>query len=160
MFPGQSCLSNPVMCGYVNPREEGFITRLALSTALPRISLNLQGVDFDGADHLYEFGIAVPPASDFEAVILEADEVTPVNVNQISYISIYDAAASREIFGPVTITTTPAWPDSTFTSDVAQPYLSTAFDAGAFPGLSTVITFRNVPVTAGLAIQFYGNSER
>ena len=158
MFPAQSYLANPVMCGYVNPREEGFITRLAPSIPLPRISLNLESVDFDGSNKRYEFGADVsPPGSDFEAVILDAEDATPSNVDLISYISIFDFSGEDLYdFTNTTITTTPAWPGSTFTSSATEPNLSA--DAGTFPGLATVITFRNVPVYPNLAIQFYGNT--
>lgn len=159
MFPGQTALSNPIMCGYVNPREEGFITRLAPSIPpLPRITMDLEEVDFDGANKQYQFGEALPPGADFEAVIL-GGAAAPFNIDQISYISIYDGSGDDpqlDTFGSVTITTTPAWPGSTFTSSATEPNLSA--DAGTYPGIETVITFRDVPVVANLIIQFYGNT--
>jgi len=156
MFPAQAVLSNPVVCGWVNPRHQGFLTGPA---PLPRISLNLEAVDFDGNNKRYEFGTTLPPAADFEAVIFDdPEEGPPSKVDLISYISIYDfSGAELALFANTTISTSPAWPDSTFTSDDVEPYLSTDADAGTFPGLATVITFRNVPLIPNLAIQFYGD---
>ena len=160
MFPGQSYLSNPIACGWVNPRHQGLLTGSG-SAALPRISLNLEAVDFDGSNKRYTFGeTTLPPAANFEAVIFDdPEEGAPSNVNMISYISIYDFSGDElALFANTTISTSPAWPDSTFTSDDVRPYLSTAADAETFPGLATVITFRNVPLIPNLAIQFYGNN--
>jgi hypothetical protein len=160
MFPGQTCLSSPVTCGYVNPRQQGYITRTVPQPPLPRISLNLEAVDFDGNNKRYEFGATLPPASTFEAVIFDdPEEGAPANVDQISYISIFDFSGDElALFAATTITTSPAWPGATFTSSATEPSLSTAADAGTFPGLATVLTFRNVPVIANLAIQFGGNT--
>jgi hypothetical protein len=157
MFPSQTYLSNPIACGYVNPRHRGYITG---PVALPRISLNLEAVDFDGSNKRYTFGASLPPAADFEAVIFDdPEEGPPSNINMISYISIFDFGGDNlPLFGNTTISTSPAWPDSTFTSDDVEPYLSTASDAETFPGLATVITFRNVPLIENIAIQFYGNN--
>jgi hypothetical protein len=159
MFPGQSCLSTPVTCGYVNPRQQGYITRTA--PPLPRISLNLEAVDFDENNKRYEFGeTTYPPAADFEAVIFDdPEEGPPSNVDQISYIAIFDFSGDElALFANTTISTSPAWTGATFTSSETRPSLSTAADAGTFPGLATVLTFRNVPVIANLAIQFGGNT--
>lgn len=159
MFPGQTALSNPIMCGYVNPREEGFITRLAPSIPpLPRITMNLELVDFDGANKYYDL-VGLPPGADFEAVILDdpEDGPTATNTDQITHISIFQAPdETLDTFGSVTITTSPVWPDSTFTSSATRPMREAA--AGTYPGFDTVITFRNVPVVADLRIQFYGNT--
>ena len=161
MFPAQSCLSTPVTCGYVNPRQQGYITRTVAPSPLPRISLNLEGVDFDGNNKRYEFGeTTFPPAADFEAVIFDdPEEGPPSNVDQISYIAIFDFSGDElALFANTTISTSPAWPGATFTSSETQPSLSTAAEDGTFPGLATVLTFRNVPVIANLAIQFGGNT--
>ena len=161
MFPAQAVLSNPVVCGWVNPRHQGLLTGPSAPAPLPRISLNLEAVDFDGNNKRYEFGeTTLPPAADFEAVIFDdPEEGPPSNVELISYISIYDfSGAELALFANTTISTSPAWPQSTFTSDDVEPYLSTDADAGTFPGLATVITFRNVPLIPNLAIQFYGNN--
>jgi hypothetical protein len=148
MFPGQSYLSSSIARGYVNPRHQGYITGPPSVTTLPRITLDLEEVDFDGNNGRY----------DFEAVILGGGSA-PINIDQISYISIFDFGGEElSLFANTTISTSPAWPDSTFTSDAVEPNLATAADAGTFPGITTVITFRNVPVIPNLAIQFYGNT--
>ena len=157
MFPAQSYLSNPVARGWVNPRHQGFITGPSETTTapLPRILLNLT-TNFDGQNGRYEFGVALPPAADFEAVLYGEDD-NPLNVDQITYISIFDFSGGElDTFGSTTITTSPEWPGSTFTSSATEPTLTAT--AGTFPGLNTVITFRNVPLVADLAIQFYGNT--
>lgn len=158
MFPAESYLSNPVACGWVNPRHQGFLTGPSAPAPLPRIYMDLLSVDFDGSNKRYEFGTDVsPPGSDFEAMILDAEDATPSNVDLISYISIYDFSGDDLYdFTNTTITTTPAWSGSTFTSSATEPNLSA--DSGTFPGLATIITFRNVPVQPNLAIQFYGNT--
>ena len=160
MFPSQSYLSNPIACGYVNPRHRGYIAGPVDPPSLPRISLNLEAVDFDGNNKRYEFGATLPPAADFEAVIFDdPEEGAPANIDQISYIAIFDFSGDElALFGTTTISTSPAWPDSTFASSATRPSLSTAADAGTFPGIATVLTFRNVPVIADLAIQFGGNT--
>ena len=158
MFPGQTVLSTSVVRPYVNPRHRGYVTGPSSDPVLSRITMDLEEVDFDGSNKQYQFGETLPPGADFEAVILGGAS-TPSNIDQITYISIYDGSGAEpplDTFGNVTITTSPAWPGSTFTSSDTEPNLSA--DAGTFPGLSTVITFRNVPVVSNLIIQFYGNN--
>jgi hypothetical protein len=153
MFPGQTYLSSPIACGYVNPRHQGLITS---PPPLQRITMDLDGFDFSGWYVDYEFGADVyPPAFDFEAVILVAEGKTPVNIDQVTSINIFDGSGDDLYdFTNTTIATSPAWIGSTFTSSITQPYLSAT--AGTFPGVSTVITFRNVPMGPNLVIRLYG----
>jgi hypothetical protein len=156
IFPGRTVLANPVAKRYVNPRELGFVAPVPVVT-LPRIVIELPGVDFNGSNGAYDFP-GLPPGADFEVVVLnDPGESPPDNLDQITSIFIYDTSdPPAETFGSVTIATSPAWPGSSFTSSVTQPALDAT--AGTYPGFDTVITFRNVPVIANLRIQFYGNT--
>ncbi len=147
IFPGGSVLTNPVAKRYVNPRELGFVPPVSPA---PRITIDATTTNFStGGDVVYTFS-GVPPATSFEAVIING-----VGLADIKVISIYDAAAvQRNLMGSTTISVTPEWLGSTFTSDANVPDRTNA--SGGFPTNNTVLTFANVPSISEIAISISG----
>jgi len=152
MFPGQTTLSNPVACGWVNPRHQGLLTGPSIPPPLPRVVMGFEGVDFSDSNARYDF-TGLPPAADFEAVFLN-EEDPPTNVEDIIYIRIYQMFDEAPLFGSTTIEMNPVWAGSTFESNLDGPELTGS--VGTFPGIDTVFTFRNVPLIENVAIQFGG----
>lgn len=161
MFPAQSCLSNPVACGWVNPRHRGYITGPSPPDAAPGtlITFDLGSIDFDVNDvvtgaFLYEFGATLPPATTFQVALTNG-----INVGSICGIIIdsYDGETFSEEFESTTITTTPVWPGSVVQPpSTQQAWVSTS--TPSFPGVSTVITFQNVPLITNVRIKLGGIS--
>ena len=154
MFPAQSYLSNPVACAWVNPRHQGFITGPPTIT-FPVIMIPLpSGVDFSVLTEPvnYDFELNLPPGPDFDAIFVAGAE-PPTNIQSIIRITIF-TVEEVELFGSTTISTTPEWPGSTLTSVPFQIYFDA--NAGTFPGFSTIIQFRNVPVIPNIRIQILG----
>jgi hypothetical protein len=149
IFPGRTVLANPVAKRYVNPRELGFVPPTPI-VVLPRITIDATDENFSaGGEVIYTFS-GTPPASAFEAVIING-----VSVADIRIVSIYDAAAiQRDLMGSTTIEITPAWTGSAFTADANAPTLENA--SGGFPTTDTVLTFRNVPLISEIAISLEG----
>jgi hypothetical protein len=160
MFPGQTTLSNPVACGWVNPRHQGFITGPpALTTpTVPVVTIwTAAGVDFSVVETVdYEFELTLPPGPDFDA-IFDPSLDPPTNVQDILRIAI-DTTDSSELFGNTTISTTPEWPGAVLQVDELGQYSRLNAQNPTFPGVSTIIQFRNVPVIANIRIRFYGIS--
>ena len=158
VFPGQSYLSTSVVRRYVNPRHRGFITEPSPTTspAFPVVEIPFpSGVDFSIAETVdYDFELNLPPGPDFDAILVAGAEA-PTNVQDIIRINIY-ATDNAELFGTTTISTSPEWPGAAASSD---PYYA-RLDAqqSTFPGMSTILQFRNVPVIANIRIRFYGVS--
>jgi hypothetical protein len=150
MFPGQTALSNPVACGYVNPRHRGFVTG-----PIPVIRIPISGTDFsDLTSFSYDFEAVLPPGPDFDFMFVVGTS-PPTNVQDLTSIGIRNTDDPQStLFGDTTISTTPTWTGATFTSSATSPSLSAA--AGTYPGMSTVIQFRNVPVITNIRIRFYG----
>ena len=149
MFPAQSYLSNPVFCAYVNPRHQGLLTGSG-PAALPRITIDFGENDFESNNFNYDFSdqdVTLPPASDFEVVLLNGQ-----NVVAISQIRIY-STDDEQLFENTLISTTPEWTDSTLTSAAANARIVRG-DTD-FPGVSTVIRFQNVPIVENIRIRFY-----
>jgi hypothetical protein len=150
MFPGQTALSNPVACGYVNPRHRGFLTG---PPPIPVIRIPISGTDFNELTSFsYDFEAVLPPGPDFDFMFVVGTS-PPTNVQDLTEINIRNTDDS-DLFGNTTITTTPTWTGATFESSATSPSLSA--DAGTYPGMSTVIQFRNVPVITNIRIRFYG----
>ncbi len=149
IFPGRTVLANPVAKRYVNPRELGFVPPTPI-VVLPRITIDATTTDFGNDENVVYAFSGTPPASAFEAVIING-----VNVADIKVVSIYDAAAiQRDLMGSTTIEITPAWTGSAFTADANAPTLENA--SGGFPTTDTVLTFRNVPLISEIAIKLDG----
>jgi hypothetical protein len=149
IFPGRSVLANPVAKRYVNPRELGFVPPTPI-VVLPRITIDATDEDFGNDGNVVYTFSGTPPASAFEAVIINGD-----NIADIKVVSIYDAAAiQRNLMGSTTIEITPAWTGSAFTSDANVPTLENA--SGGFPTTNTVLTFRSVPLISEIAISLDG----
>jgi hypothetical protein len=149
LFPARAVLSNPVARGWVNPRHQGFITG-----PLPVIQIPISGTDFsDLTSFSYLFESLLPPGPDFN-VIFVVGTSPPTNVEDITQINIQNTGGAA-LFGDTTISTTPTWTGATFTPSATSPGL--AASAGTYPGMSTVIQFRNVPVITNIRIRFYGN---
>jgi hypothetical protein len=155
MFPAQSYLSNPVACGWVNPRHQGFITRPSTtSVTFPVVQIPLpSGVDFSTEEYVdYDFELNLPPGPDFDAILVAGAE-PPTNVQDIRRINI-SATDNAELFGTTTISTSPVWPGATYSGDAT---ISRFGDVdGVFPGLSTILQFRTVPVIANIRIRIFG----
>ena len=154
MFPAQSYLSNPVACGWVNPRHQGFLTGPASPPSFPVIEIQLpSGVDFSTEEYVdYDFELNLPPGPDFDAILVAGAE-PPTNVQDIRRINI-SATDNAELFGTTTISTSPEWPGATYSGDAT---ISRFGDVdGVFPGLSTILQFRTVPVIANIRIRIFG----
>jgi hypothetical protein len=162
MFPGQTTLSNPIACGWVNPRHQGFITRPpptgSQSPTFPVVTIwTAAGVDFSVEETVdYEFELTLPPGPDFDA-IFDPSLPLPTNVQDILRIAI-DTTDSSELFGNTTISTTPEWPGAVLQVDEFGQYSRLNAQNPTFPGVSTILQFRNVPVIANIRIRFYGIS--
>ena len=162
MFPAQSVLSNPVARGWVNPRHQGFITRPPLTesppTTFPVVMIwTAAGVDFSEVETVdYEFELNPPPGPDFDA-IFDPSLAPPTNVQDIVRIDI-STTDNSDLFGNTTISTTPEWPGAVLQVDEFGQYSRLNAQNPTFPGVSTIIQFRNVPVIANIRIRFYGIS--
>ena len=154
MFPAESYLSNPVACGWVNPRHQGFVPE-PRSITFPVLQIQLSsGIDFSSTESFdYDFELNLPPGPDFNAILVAGAE-PPTNIQDISRINISSTQNDIELFGTTTISTSPEWPGATYSGDTT---ISRFGDVdGVFPGLSTIIQFRNVPVIPDLQIRLYG----
>jgi hypothetical protein len=160
MFPGQTYLSSPVQRRYVNSRHQGYLTGPppAAAVASTRLTFDLGSTDFDVNDLVtgafaYEFGAELPPATTFEVALTNG-----INVGSICgiLISSFDGESYSPTFGSTTITTTPVWPGSTDLTTSQQGWLSAS--TPSFPGVSTVITFQNVPLITNVRIVLGGIS--
>lgn len=154
MFPGQTTLANPVACGYVNPRHRGLLSG---PPPIPVVRIPVSGTNFNSLYYFdYTFDApTLPPGSDFDAVFV-VGESQPTNVQDLTCIRILNTDdPAAELFGDTTITTSPTWADATFTSSTTAASL--AANAGTFPGIDTVIHFRNVPSITNIAIRIFGN---
>lgn len=160
MFPGQTTLSNPVACGWVNPRHRGFLTGPPPPTTptFPVVTIwTASGVDFSVEEIVdYEFELNLPPGPDFDA-IFDPSLPPPINVQDILRIAI-DTTDSSDLFGNTTISTTPEWPGAVLQVDPLGQYSRLNAQNPTFPGVSTILQFRNVPVIANIRIRFYGIS--
>ena len=154
MFPAQSYLSNPIACGWVNPRHQGFLTGPSTIT-FPVLQIPLpSGVDFSTEEYVdYDFELNLPPGPDFDAILVAGAE-PPTNVQDIRRINI-SATDNAELFETTTISTSPVWPGATYSGDATISRLEEA-DPGTFPGLSTILQFRTVPVIVNLQIRIFG----
>lgn len=148
VFPSQSVLQAPIAKVFENPRHKGLVVGPPVIPHLPRVTIDLGSTDFvldSGSDFGYNFGLTTnPPASDFEAVVING-----VNVSNIRYVALFDDDG-RGLLGNITISVTPTL--GTFTSDVNTPYVNT-LTSGLF-GYTSVVTFRNVPLIPNLRIIF------
>lgn len=155
MFPAQSYLSNPVACGWVNPRHQGFLTG-SPATTFPVVQIPLpSGVDFSTEEYVdYDFELNLPPGPDFDAILVAGAE-PPTNVEDIIRINI-SATDNAELFGTTTISTSPEWPGAAASSDPFYARLDA--QQSTFPGMSTILQFRNVPVIVNLQIRIFGVS--
>jgi len=160
MFPAQSVLSNPVACGWVNPRHQGFITGPPpTATTFPVVMIwTAAGVDFSVEQFVdYEFELNLPPGPDFDA-IFDPSLALPTNVQDIIRINI-STTDNSDLFENTTISTSPAWPGATQSVDGLFQFSRLAAPAGTFPGVSTIIQFRNVPVITNIRIRIAGVSD-
>jgi hypothetical protein len=158
MFPAESYLSNPVACGWVNPRHQGFITRPSTtSPTFPVVQIPLpSGVDFSTEEYVdYDFELNLPPGPDFDAILVAGAE-PPTNLQDIIRINI-STTDNAELFENTTMSTSPEWPAAVASSTTTRSRLNNS-STTTFPGMSTIIQFRNVPVIANLQIRFYGVS--
>lgn len=145
LFPGRTLLANPVAKRYVNPRELGYVAPVPV-IVLPRITIDATTTDFGNDENVVYTFSDLPPATSFEATIING-----VNLEDIKVVSIYDDAGSpRGLMGSTTIEVIPTWSGATFTSDSDAPSLTNA--SGGFPTSSPLLIFRNVPLVADLAI--------
>ena len=148
VFPGRSILANPVARRYVNPRTQGFVPPVPI-IPLPRITIDAGVTDFGNAENVVFTFSGVPPASTFEAVVANGSNLADIKV--VSIYSVYDVSGpSPDLMGGVTISITPTWTGSTFTSDLNAPTLTNA--SGGFPTPDAVITFSGVPIVSDIAI--------
>lgn len=157
MFPAQSYLSNPVACGWVNPRHRGFITGPpATSPTFPVIEIPLpSGVDFSTEEYVdYDFELNLPPGPDFDAILVAGAE-PPTNVQDIIRINIY-TTDNAELFENTTISTSPEWTGAAASATTTYSRLDA--QTTTFPGVSTILQFRNVPVIANIRIRIFGVS--
>jgi hypothetical protein len=115
------------------------------------------GVDFSVEEIVdYEFELNLPPGPDFDA-IFDPSLPPPINVQDILRIAI-DTTDSSDLFGNTTISTTPEWPGAVLQVDPLGQYSRLNAQNPTFPGVSTILQFRNVPVIANIRIRFYGIS--
>jgi hypothetical protein len=113
------------------------------------------GVNFTTLEFFdYNFELNLPPGPDFDAILVAGAE-PPTNVQNIRRINIFDTV-NTESFGNTTISTSPEWPGATQTVDAFGTVSRLQADPGTFPGMSTVIQFRNVPVITDIAIRIFG----
>jgi hypothetical protein len=157
MFPAESYLSNPVACGWVNPRHQGFITAPSTtSPTFPVLQIPLpSGVDFSTQDVVdYDFELNLPPGPDFDAILVAGAE-PPTNIQDIIRINI-SATDGAELFENTTMSTSPEWPGAA--ASAATTYARLDAQQTTFPGMSTIIQFRNVPVIVNLQIRIFGVS--
>jgi hypothetical protein len=111
------------------------------------------GVDFSTEEYVdYDFELNLPPGPDFDAILVAGAE-PPTNVQDIRRINI-SATDNAELFGTTTISTSPVWLGATYSGDAT---ISRFGDVdGVFPGLSTILQFRTVPVIANIRIRIFG----
>ena len=158
VYPGQSMLSTPVTCGYVNPRHQGYVPPRPAQT--PVFLIDGGGFNFvsGGAAAVFEyyFGAGTPetggpPASTFQVTLTNF-----VNLPSVVYVGLSDLTApGRTLLGEVTMSITPTWTGSSFTSDANTPALTSATSA-AFP-TTAVVTVTGAPTTyTGIAIVLKG----
>jgi hypothetical protein len=153
MFPAESYLSNPVACGWVNPRHQGFLTRPSVTFPVIEIPL-ASGVNFSLIESFdYDFELNLPPGPDFDAILVAGAE-PPINIQDLRRINIRDTTNS-ELFGTTTISTSPEWPGATPSGNTSIARFGDV--RGVFPGMSTIIQFRNVPVITDLQIRIFGD---
>jgi hypothetical protein len=162
MFPGQSYLSSQISRRYVNPRHQGFLTGPPLTESpptFPVVTITLEsGVDFTLLDAFnYDFEENLPPGPDFDAIFVAGTE-PPTNIQDIKRINI-GTTDNSEGFENTTISTSPEWPGATQTVDPFNQFSRLAAPAGTFPGINTILQFRNVPVIANIRIQIYGDGD-
>jgi len=162
MFPGQSYLSSPISRRYVNPRHQGFLTGPPLTESPPTFPVvtiwTAAGLDFRVEEIVdYEFELNLPPGPDFDA-IFDPSLAPPINVQDIIRIDISTAPDNSDLFGNTTISTTPEWPGAVLQVDELGQYSRLNAQNATFPGVSTIIQFRNVPVIANIRIRIYGIS--
>jgi hypothetical protein len=151
MFPAQSYLANPVACGYVNPRHRGLFVPLFP----PQIRIPISGTDFAELNK-FSYSFDSLPNPDFDVVFVIGAQ-QPTNTGDFTIVRIFNTDDPQsELFGSTTIATSLPWTGATFTSSATAPSLSAA--AGTFPGMSTTIQFRNVPVIANIYIEFGGGA--
>jgi hypothetical protein len=157
MFPAQSYLSNPIACGWVNPRHQGFLTGPPPPPTVPVIEIQFpSGIDFAEIDTTdYDFELNLPPGPDFDAILVAGAE-PPTNIQDIIRINI-STTDNAELFENTTISTSPEWPAAVASSTTTYARLNNS-STTTFPGMSTILQFRNVPVIANLQIRFYGVS--
>jgi hypothetical protein len=159
MFPAQSYLSNPIACGWVNPRHQGFITGPEpTASTFPVVTIwTAAGVDFSVEESVtYEFELNLPPGPDFDA-IFDPSLALPTNVQDIIRIDI-STTDNSDLFGNITISTTPEWPGAVQSFDEFGTVSRLGSQNPGFPGVSTIIQFRNVPVVVNIRIRIYGIS--
>lgn len=158
MFPAQSYLANPVACGWVNPRHRGVLIGSSTTPpTFPVVEIQVpSGTNFNTLTNFdYDFEETLPPGPGFDAIFVLGEE-PPTNVEDLTEIVIFNTDdPASELFGDTIISTSPDWPGATFTTSTTTPSLSG--NAGAFPGLSTILQFRNVPVIANITIRIFGN---
>ena len=156
MFPAESYLSNPVACGWVNPRHQGFVPGPSTIT-FPVVQIPLpSGVDFSSIETVdYDFELNLPPGPNFDAILVAGAE-PPTNIQDIIRINIY-TTDNAELFENTTISTSPEWPATVASSTTTYARLNNS-STTTFPGMSTILQFRNVPVIANIRIRFYGVS--
>lgn len=155
MFPAESYLSNPVACGWVNPRHQGFVPE-PRSITFPVIQIQLpSGVDFNVLSSFdYDFELNLPPGPDFDAILVAGEE-PPTNFEYFKRFNL-SSTNNDELFGATILSTSPEWPGATLSrADTTVVRFGDA--AGTFPGLSTILQFRNVPVITDLQIRIFGN---
>jgi len=157
MFPAQSYLSNPIACGWVNPRHQGYINGSPPTTFPVVMIWTTAGVDFSTEETVdYEFEENLPPGPDFDAIFDPSLDL-PINVQDIIRINIRTTDNS-DLFGNTTISTSPEWPGAVLQVDENGEYSRLNAQNPTFPGVSTIIQFRNVPVIPNIQIRFYGIS--
>jgi hypothetical protein len=155
MFPAESYLSNPVACGWVNPRHQGFLTGPPPAT-FPVIEIQLpSGVDFSTEEYVdYDFELNLPPGPDFDAILVAGAE-PPTNIQDIIRINIY-TTDNAELFENTTLSTSPEWPGAA--ASATTTYARLDAQQSTFPSVSTILQFRNVPVIANIRIRIFGVS--
>jgi hypothetical protein len=115
------------------------------------------GVDFSVEETVtYEFELNLPPGPDFDT-IFDPSLALPTNVQDIIRIDI-STTDNSDLFGNITISTTPEWPGAVQSFDEFGTVSRLGSQNPGFPGVSTIIQFRNVPVVVNIRIRFYGIS--
>jgi hypothetical protein len=158
VYPAQSLLSTSVTRGYVNPRHQGYA--LSRIPPTPFFLIDGDGFDFISLESTpifeYYFGAADveaggPPVSTFQVAFTNF-----VNLPEVVYAGLSDLASpGREVLGGVTMSITPTWSGSSFTSDVNTPAITSATSA-AFP-TTAVVTVMGAPTAyTGIAIILKG----